>query len=539
MDAVAELPRVQQPNLPSENGLNPELHFDRQTVVDTFNEVYESFKKDTLISKELTTKDPSSLIEVQKQQLIDFNIVTSGRKNLMGADAPLTIDTPESYVNNFTDPKTGQAFSEKEGIPVEGLLLFLDRKVETSKIMEFDFAPGSEDHKIASRMRERYERQRKILEASSQSYQQLHPTNNDLANDARKHQEAYWIYKDVLRLTPTQESDWKEGEKALARRRELILPVEPNTIPDILTPEYRPPYVHTPPPPRPDYRMPPIVTEPPRPPQPSTPPATPDGPAGIRFPTIPWKGIGRAIGIGGAVGAIGVAANHDTLQQPVPPPAIVQTAEQAGIVPNPIAARMPEVVVPNTYPAQAAEDASSGVNGQMPDSELPMTNTSGVSESQLSSSYPSAPVDDTLRADQVRAQTQQPESPPTQAPSSEGARGLGIPREELQQVTIGEGQTVRKIIENKLSLLDPQYPDLAASLLVFQSTMGNPNPDLVHPGETLTLPKDDHLKQIIQYVKEHGEDPDLPKFNQVAQADIQQAQSSAWGKVNKILGRTP
>ncbi|MBI2601201.1 protein kinase [Candidatus Daviesbacteria bacterium] len=126
-----------------------------------------------------------------------------------------------SFTNNFTDPQTGQAFSQSEGVPIDGLLELLNEEAlfTTNK---------NERKKIQNAI--------KVLKASSKAYKEVHPDAHDESSPqfkARLQQEAYFAYQDS-RKRGEPDKDWLEVAKpALEARRELV---DPDTLQPVKQP---------------------------------------------------------------------------------------------------------------------------------------------------------------------------------------------------------------------------------------------------------------------------------------------------------------
>ncbi|MDO8619026.1 MAG: protein phosphatase 2C domain-containing protein [Candidatus Daviesbacteria bacterium] len=146
-----------------------------------------------------------------------------GAQEQHGTDPANRVDLKsgkDTFTNTFTDDRTGKIISQEEGIPVEDLILFLNEMI-----------PGTSDAKQRADIQNTV----KILQKSSHTYTQLHPTNGKNKQEtpqfqARKKQEANLISKDI-RASGSVDEDWHKAEETLKSRRELRFPPQkPQTV---------------------------------------------------------------------------------------------------------------------------------------------------------------------------------------------------------------------------------------------------------------------------------------------------------------------
>ena len=141
-------------------------------------------------------------------------------------DASGNPDPVDNLSNEFKDEKTGEVYTQQEGIPVDRLIDFLDGQLATTRNQE-------EADKIQKTLT--------TLKDNSQDYSQRHKTNpddpespdlnmNDAENkllEARKAQEANYVRRDerAANRNPDDEKlNWFEAVDTLKTRRELVLP---------------------------------------------------------------------------------------------------------------------------------------------------------------------------------------------------------------------------------------------------------------------------------------------------------------------------
>lgn len=165
----------------------------RKQVLDAFSSAFEMMRAD------------DGLNETQKKDLAATTRIKEK-----------TIDAGKTrYKNVFEDPQTGKEFSQYEGVPVEGLIEYLQAKAA---------APGLDNETKKS-----YEDKLRLLIQNSKSYYPM--ASKDKAGSrtdpevmqARTHQEFEAIQADG-RTTGNTESDWDLAADTLIRRRELVVP---------------------------------------------------------------------------------------------------------------------------------------------------------------------------------------------------------------------------------------------------------------------------------------------------------------------------
>ena len=123
-----------------------------------------------------------------------------------------TIDENKDTIEvSFNNPVTGENFTQQEGIPAEGLVQFMRKRVEA--------LPAD------SKDREEIQKASVILQRSSESYYILH-SMNESSYVGRVNQEAHLISQDS-RATGTPDGDWYKALDILTGRRELVLPKAP------------------------------------------------------------------------------------------------------------------------------------------------------------------------------------------------------------------------------------------------------------------------------------------------------------------------
>lgn len=187
MDGVAEIgPIISEAEATKSAEKNPERRYNRGEVLLAFNstlDLLNGIPKDQLTPKEQADID---LVNEIKGKTID-----KGRA---------------SYVNRFKDEK-GNEYSQREYIPVESLINFLNVNIESGKL--------SEDEK-----KDYEERRRIIARHSKQFYDLPHRLEPSRLNN-RVHQE----FERVQRDSRLNIGNW-EASDLINGRRELILPRE-------------------------------------------------------------------------------------------------------------------------------------------------------------------------------------------------------------------------------------------------------------------------------------------------------------------------
>lgn len=137
-----------------------------------------------------------------------------------------TIDKGKSaFTNKFQNLETGETYTQEEGIPIENLLEFLGKRIES--------LPAD------STQREKLLRLGHILYINSQPFSLLPHHMETERRLGRTRQEALFVSKDV-RATGSDFDNWIKADRALMARLELVLPlpeVKPAAAP---APEERP-----------------------------------------------------------------------------------------------------------------------------------------------------------------------------------------------------------------------------------------------------------------------------------------------------------
>lgn len=169
----------------------PEAPATREQVVRAFNRAYTEL-----------TNAPDTTLSPQEQWA----------KNAIKAAKEKTIDQDQNtFTNRFTNPETGQIYIQAEGIPVEELLWFLQKKIES---LPTDSAERTELIEAGH-----------VLYTNSQQFVDLPHRTEEPRHIERIRQEAYFISKDQ-RATGDMVMDWYKAINTLNRRRELVLPRE-------------------------------------------------------------------------------------------------------------------------------------------------------------------------------------------------------------------------------------------------------------------------------------------------------------------------
>ena len=174
----------------AEASKTPERRYSRGEVLQAFNstlDLLNGIPKDQLTPKEQADID---LVNEIKGKTID-----KGRA---------------SYVNRFKDEK-GNEYSQREQIPIESLINFLNVKIESGQL--------SEDEK------KDYEERRRIIARHSKHFYDLPHRLEASRLNARIHQEFERVQKD----SRLDIGNWKASD-LITDRRELILPREKQRV---------------------------------------------------------------------------------------------------------------------------------------------------------------------------------------------------------------------------------------------------------------------------------------------------------------------
>lgn len=175
----------------SEIGQTPEARDSRATVVNAFSSAYsllEQTPDENLTPQEIWVKKS---IKKAKEETLDKN------KN--------------TFTNEFENHETGETFSQEEGIPVEELLVFLSKKLNSLP------SDSPERQNIINCGH--------VLFRNSRRFDQFPHRMEPSRLLRRVEREAYFISRDE-RATHDPRSDWFKAQDTITRRRELIIPPE-------------------------------------------------------------------------------------------------------------------------------------------------------------------------------------------------------------------------------------------------------------------------------------------------------------------------
>src|SRR3989344_7777001 len=187
MDGVAEIgPIISEAKATKSVEKTPERRYSRGEVLQAFNstlDLLNAIPEDQLTPKEQADRD---LVNEVKGKTIDKD--------------------KASFVNRFKDEK-GNEYSQREYLPVESLINFLNVKIERGQL--------SEDEK------KDYEERRRIIARHSKHFYDLPHRLEASRLNARIHQEFERVQKD----SRLDIGNWKASD-LITDRRELILPRE-------------------------------------------------------------------------------------------------------------------------------------------------------------------------------------------------------------------------------------------------------------------------------------------------------------------------
>lgn len=133
------------------------------------------------------------------------------KKSITDAREKTTAQGKGTFTNTFENHHTGEAFSQEEGIPIEGLLEFMEKKLEA-------LPPDSPD-------RQNIINWGHTLYRNSEAFYRLPHRMDPEILEARRHQEAQFISQDS-RKTGSETDDWYKAVDTLNKRHELVLPAD-------------------------------------------------------------------------------------------------------------------------------------------------------------------------------------------------------------------------------------------------------------------------------------------------------------------------
>ncbi|PIY71623.1 hypothetical protein COY87_05180, partial [Candidatus Roizmanbacteria bacterium CG_4_10_14_0_8_um_filter_33_9] len=210
---------------PTEGPRGPESS--SKPVFEAFKKGFQYYEKSILALQGKAEKDPASLSKDEKGRLSDFEVCKKGSQKA-GEDGKLI-------------PVETAAGISHEGIPVEGMIEVLNEQILK---MEDDLLKNSsrltEDEQAGAALKISDLKQTlKTIEDNSKSFRQAR-IEEGLTDPAffteRTKAEAKFTSEDKLRRSENPDSqtkmeeNWFNAEKALERRRELILPKEGVTV---------------------------------------------------------------------------------------------------------------------------------------------------------------------------------------------------------------------------------------------------------------------------------------------------------------------
>lgn len=197
------------------NAGNPEVNTSpegdsRKSVIDAF-----SYAKSKFIEG-IATKPRNQLSETDQEDQNSLNGAFYSDEHRVGADLKKQKFT---YTNKITDPNGRPDYIQEEGLPVEGLISFLETKL-------VGLRNGNERNKV--------QRTLDILERNSETYEKHFPDQKididtgagEVDNPvmfARKRQESKFASLDH-RATGSLEGDYDKALKTLRHRRMLVVP---------------------------------------------------------------------------------------------------------------------------------------------------------------------------------------------------------------------------------------------------------------------------------------------------------------------------
>lgn len=181
-------------------------------------------------------KGADGLTPQEKARLADFHILTEGRKHVNRNTNVIEI--------KWDDPVIGGRYVSREGIPVDGLLEYLEEKI---KAVEKTIPAGQVTPPEITKQLNNLQKDRDIIQASSLSYDRARekfPIRVETGpeeikgtgEEARTRLEAVLTHIDDLRRSESTDTseysqeNWYKAQRALRqRRRELIIPEQPES----------------------------------------------------------------------------------------------------------------------------------------------------------------------------------------------------------------------------------------------------------------------------------------------------------------------
>ncbi len=116
----------------------------------------------------------------------------------------------DKFPNTFSNSLTAETFTTQEAIPVEGLIDWLRKEVQSGSL-----APGEAA---------KYKKEISILLRHSRKYYRSAARSAPTQRHGRLEQEAYYLSQEPARAQMSLQENYYQAEQLLSRRRELIMP---------------------------------------------------------------------------------------------------------------------------------------------------------------------------------------------------------------------------------------------------------------------------------------------------------------------------
>lgn len=175
-----------------------------------------------------------TISDVERQQLIDTEILNAGIQAMTGIEDKLSSDSPLTYPLEIPIEGADRIEKWEESLPLDGAIRFREREIEILQRMQRRYTPDSEAHKQFQERIQAYQQEMNVLMFSSKPYAELHPQimedDNEVAInrirvEAKRNSDRVVNGEMLSDRGPIQ--NWVDAQKYLREaRRDLVVPDE-------------------------------------------------------------------------------------------------------------------------------------------------------------------------------------------------------------------------------------------------------------------------------------------------------------------------
>lgn len=200
--------------------------------VEIFNAYNEAFEHFAQYAKNLKKKKEQNGKLTDQQEIIlhKYDIAEYALVQIAGRNYKLSLETPRYYKNSIrvedhNDPNYGKDITIFESPPLDGILRFLEQRVEEMEIETEAFRDNVDEHKAAQMLLEKYKKDYELLKKASEPF---------------RIQTSIEAHPDIMRIRIKQEAlgntglnkpredipqdVWEKAEKEITEREVLSLP---------------------------------------------------------------------------------------------------------------------------------------------------------------------------------------------------------------------------------------------------------------------------------------------------------------------------